>query len=924
MRYFLPGICLCLSLLFSHAASAQCPSPTPLSITSVATTESRCQASGTAIVLLNGGTAPFIYSITAGPVTWPGQSSDLFQSMPPGNYTAQVVDNCGTIRTTNFTITGSYSVPLPGQLLTPPTCPGGNDGSMEIFVTDGRPPFTYALVSPSPVTVAPQTSNIFTGLPGGSYTYEVTDSCGNFQTRTVTLPDGYDGSFGINRGVLHYEACDSFSIPYQVYAYDPSQIREPYTFTLVLPDGNTVTHVITNTQYIAGYIIRDTFHFRYHHQPGAMEPIPINGTNSCGFSTIGYGFMDMLNMYPNYTNAGNCTRDRTYAFEPGADNSPAAVFKFHCNTITYSLYSPANVLLASQVNNSSFSGYPAGVHYKVVREDCCAKDSIYFNWEQRPVLQITAVTVNPGDACKEGSAGIDISINNLTRGIVILASGPPSITFGDGTVHNYVYPDTMTNMPFGSTSVRINYFGVGTYTIYAVDTCGERDTATFTVTPAQVRHSTFNPSLVKGCINDNKIILEAQSNGGQYDATVILDWQWFYPASYPWKDSAINLTAGTYTAMYAYRHRITPWSFLTGTAGYTCDTLRQIIVVPPYTQPSFAMAPAVAVCGSNRFVALIPDSARGVLPYRYQITSGPVIRPLQASNIFSGLSAGMYNFLIADGCGNSYSNSVAIDTLRLPAVSVTGAACLGSTTTLSLPANPYYSYSWQYPDGSTANGNSITMNPVAASHLGNYQIAVTSSVNGCVDNSASALRVDDCIVVLPLTLVHFSGNRQGSNIILKWKTEDEVNTSHFVVERSADGIHFTAIQEVKTNGTAAGNYSVIDNHSIPGKLYYRLQMVDKGGKFSYSNMIRISTDENCVSVTPQLITGNSELKVSYNTTTQAATVQIIGLDGKCWLTQPIAKGSVQTTIPTTRLAKGSYFVIYTNNSKRTFVQVVKL
>src|ERR1044072_3787841 len=137
MRYFLPGICLCLSLLFSHAASAQCPSPTPLSITSVATTESRCQASGTAIILLNGGTAPFIYSITAGPVTWPGQSSDLFQSMPPGNYTAQVVDNCGTIRTTNFTITGTYSVPLPNQLLTPPTCPGGNDGSLEIWVTDG-------------------------------------------------------------------------------------------------------------------------------------------------------------------------------------------------------------------------------------------------------------------------------------------------------------------------------------------------------------------------------------------------------------------------------------------------------------------------------------------------------------------------------------------------------------------------------------------------------------------------------------------------------------------------------------------------------------------------------------------------------------------------------------------------------------------
>jgi hypothetical protein len=297
---------------------------------------------------------------------------------------------------------------------------------------------------------------------------------------------------------------------------------------------------------------------------------------------------------------------------------------------------------------------------------------------------------------------------------------------------------------------------------------------------------------------------------------------------------------------------------------------------------------------------------------------------LQASNIFSGLSSGTYNFLIADGCGNSFSNSVAIDTLRLPAVSVAGAACLGSTTTLSLPANPYYSYSWQYPDGSTANGNSITMNPVAASHLGNYQIAVTSNVNGCVDNSGSTLRVDDCMIVLPLTLVHFSGNRQGSNIILKWKTEDEVNTSHFIVERSTDGVHFAAIQQVKTSGASTGNYSTTDNHAIPGKLYYRLQMVDKGGKYTYSNIIRISYDENNVAVTPQLITNNSEVKVSYNMATQSATVQIIGVDGRLWLTKPVAKGSIQTSIPTASLAKGSYFVVYTNNSKRTVVQVVKL
>lgn len=312
------------------------------------------------------------------------------------------------------------------------------------------------------------------------------------------------------------------------------------------------------------------------------------------------------------------------------------------------------------------------------------------------------------------------------------------------------------------------------------------------------------------------------------------------------------------------------------------------------------------------------------MPYRYQITSGATTTPLQTNNTFTGLAAGMYTFLIADGCGNSFSNSVAIDTLRLPNVSVTGAACLGSNTTLTLPANPYYTYSWQNPSGNTSAGNSYTMNPVTSADLGNYQIAVTSNINGCVDNSASTVRVDDCMVVLPLTLVHFSGSRQGNNTVLKWKTEDEVNTGHFIVERSTDGIHFAAVQQVKTSGKPNGNYSTTDNHSIPGKLYYRLQMVDKGGRFTYSNMIRISSDENGLLVTPQLITNNSEIKVSYVAAAQPATVQVVGVDGRVWLTQQVAKGSSQTVIPTTSLAKGSYFVVYINKGKRTVVQVAKL
>src|SRR5688572_8579880 len=99
MRCFVPTLCSCLLLLYTYTTSAQCPAPVPLSINPVVTTESRCQSSGTATIQVTGGTAPFTYSITGGPVLAPAQSSNVFQSLQSGNYTVQVTDNCNTTRT---------------------------------------------------------------------------------------------------------------------------------------------------------------------------------------------------------------------------------------------------------------------------------------------------------------------------------------------------------------------------------------------------------------------------------------------------------------------------------------------------------------------------------------------------------------------------------------------------------------------------------------------------------------------------------------------------------------------------------------------------------------------------------------------------------------------------------------------------------
>lgn len=65
----------------------------------------------------------------------------------------------------------------------------GNDGVLTATVTSGNP-ISYELLS-GPVTVPPQASNVFTGLPVGNYSMRVLDNCGNGVVNSFALSQNY-------------------------------------------------------------------------------------------------------------------------------------------------------------------------------------------------------------------------------------------------------------------------------------------------------------------------------------------------------------------------------------------------------------------------------------------------------------------------------------------------------------------------------------------------------------------------------------------------------------------------------------------------------------------------------------------------------------------------------------------------------------
>ena len=94
---------------------------------------------------------------------------------------------------------------------------------------------------------------------------------------------------------------------------------------------------------------------------------------------------------------------------------------------------------------------------------------------------------------------------------------------------------------------------------------------------------------------------------------------------------------------------------------------------------------------------------------------------------------------------------------------------------------------------------------------------------------------------LPVTLTSFQAVAQSSTVFVNWKTGQETNNDHFIVERSADGSVFYPIATVAGAGTTSlpRTYQVIDSSPLPGTSYYRLQQVDVDGKKTQSNTVTV-------------------------------------------------------------------------------------
>ena len=181
---------------------------------------------------------------------------------------------------------------------------------------------------------------------------------------------------------------------------------------------------------------------------------------------------------------------------------------------------------------------------------------------------------------------------------------------------------------------------------------------------------------------------------------------------------------------------------------------------------------------------------------------------------------------------------------------------------------------------------------------------------------------------LPVTLTKFTAALQNDKAILNWKTETEINSDRFEIEKSSDGTNWTKLGTVKAAGNSnlPRNYKTEDAQLHPGINYYRLKQIDIDQRYQYSTIVSVIYEPGklLVKIYPNPIVTNIFADI-YSDKNQTVTVRLQNVSGQLikTATWTLEHGSNKKEIPASQLPPGVYILDIIDIS-RQYVSTSKL
>ncbi len=574
---------------------------------------------GSIDIIVSGGTMPYTYN-------WnDGNSLEDRINLTAGTYSITVTDDnsCSAIKT--GMVVPINNPPSLSYLMQKPSCIPGNDGSIDLIVYNGTPPFAYNWSNSA-------TTEDISSLSPGTYSVTVTDSKNCTATNTIILTVDSPMISLTSHGSYTFCEGDSLTIiatngsdcTYEWY--NGGSLIPGYTTPYYIAGSTGIYYAIaTNSSGCKGY--SDTANITVYPKPTVT--INASSTDICAGNSV------------TLTASGG----QTYLWNTGSSSNPLIIIP--ATTTIFSVTATDNNGCTNVANQ------PINVHDfpvitgTVTHETCAAGtgsiditishgDTPYsFLWSNlassEDISNLVAgtytVTVTSSSLCSsifsaQVNPYVPLSASINTHTLVLFCSssinGEVHVSASDGLAP-YTY--TWTN---GVTTSYNNQIGVGTTYVTVTDQCNSSIIDSVSATSLPSMQASITSSQPATCSTSTNGYAMIMVSGG------------ITPYSYVWSNS--TSTTDIANDLSVGWHYVTVSDY----CGSIIDSV-QITSLPPM-QASISFSAPVSCTGISNGIAVV-SITDGVAPFSYIWTSG------ETTSTATQLPAGLNSVTVSDACG---------------------------------------------------------------------------------------------------------------------------------------------------------------------------------------------------------------------------------------------------------------------------------
>ncbi|MCE2685925.1 MAG: gliding motility-associated C-terminal domain-containing protein [Cryomorphaceae bacterium] len=788
----------------STTSNIQITQPTALTLTAVNTPVS-CNGgtNGTITATAGGGTTGYTYSING--TTF--QATATFSGLAAGTYTVTVKDanNCTTTTTTTINQPAAISA---SSVVTNVLCNGASTGAINLTVTGGVSPYTFAWTGPSSFTA---TTEDLSSRPAGIYNVVITDanSCTANASATILQPTPLTATavktnvscFGGSNGTLTATAGGG-TAPY-TYSVNGGTYQSSNVFTGLAAGNYTVTVKDANNCTVNATLLQIT-------QPVSALAITNDGNApaSCANTTDGAYFISVSGGTSPYTYAWSgpsgftsTTQDQSFNLAPGT----YSVVVTDANSCTSTLSnlvvtSPPAINIASVATNvTCFQGTNGAINATITG----GSPAFTYQWKKNGVNFATTedltgigagtyvLTVTDGNFCQNSTAAIVITegpqiVATVAANAAAICSGANAVFTITGTTGNVV----TYNLNGGSNTTATIAAGTATVTVTAATTAQ-------TLNLVSVSNGACSNTLSGTAAVAINALPTANAGADQTvcaGASVTLTG--VGTGTYAWNNSVSNGVA--FTAVNATTAAITTTYTLTVTNANGCTATDQVNVTVNVS-PTLTAVNNQTVCNGAQTTAV--TFANNLTGTTYAWTNNTA-------------SIG----LVASGTGN-IAAFTATNTGTAPVtatVSVTGtnAGCTSAPLTFTISVNPtptVNNFTAQTVCAGSTNAAVVPAGTVTGTNYAwtnsNTTIGLAASGTGTIP-SFTAVNAGATAVTSTVTVTPSYGGNMGT-------TYGATSENGSVVLTAPAGTYFTGVQFASygTPTGSLGNYSIGSCHA---------------------------------------------------------------------------------------------------------------